>query len=416
MSQAACFRTLPQASCAANFGHESLSRVGDVSSSSVNKFLPGLCIYPKRPARRTPHSGLRLRTLSRNFMVRARRSVVTCSAASDRMRGTASFERVCDCLVYPSLDQNGRTKGVIHFIGGAFIGAAPDVIYSVLIELLAKEGYLIVATPFSLSFDHTVSAQGIHTRFNTCLDYLSNTGFAGLSAGDISTLPVYSVGHSLGALMQVVIGSTCSGGRLPKASALISFNNKPASDAVPFFDQMGPTLAQVAPIVESSPATEFARAFSSEAIRAVLDSRVPLPPAVGDNLQSFRQFLDQIPAVFDQVSQGVSEFTPTPAQNRAAASLSYAVPNNLLVKFTQDAIDETDVLEEILGPRSEALGGKLTKVVLTGNHLTPVAPDVKWQAGREYTPADAVAQVLRNVALADLRVLSRNIADWFSSL
>lgn len=66
---------------------------------------------------------------------------------------------------------------------------------SVLIELLAKEGYLIVATPFSLSFDHTVSAQGIHTRFNTCLDYLSNTGFAGLSAGDISTLPVYSVGH-----------------------------------------------------------------------------------------------------------------------------------------------------------------------------------------------------------------------------
>lgn len=42
--------------------------------------------------------------------------------------------------------------------------------------------------------------------------------------------------------------------------------------------------------------------------------------------------------------------------------------------------------------------------------------DVKWQAGREYTPADAVAQVLRNVALADLRVLSRNIADWFSSL
>lgn len=44
------------------------------------------------------------------------------------------------------------------------------------------------------------------------------------------------------------------------------------------------------------------------------------------------------------------------------------------VKFTQDAIDETDVLEEILGPRSEALGGKLTKVVLTGNHLTPVAP------------------------------------------
>lgn len=41
--------------------------------------------------------------------------------------------------------------------------------------------------------------------------------------------------------------------------------------------------------------------FSAEAIRAVLDSRIPLPPVVGDNLQSAREFLDQIPGVFDQV-------------------------------------------------------------------------------------------------------------------
>jgi len=44
------------------------------------------------------------------------------------------------------------------------------------------------------------------------------------------------------------------------------------------------------------------------------------------------------------------------------------------VKFTQDAIDETDTLEEVLRARTEALGGKLNKVVLNGNHLTPIAP------------------------------------------
>jgi len=66
---------------------------------------------------------------------------------------------------------------------------------SVLIELLAKEGFLIVATPYRLSFDHTVSAQGIHTRFTSCLDYLSTSGFGDLSAEEISLLPVYSVGH-----------------------------------------------------------------------------------------------------------------------------------------------------------------------------------------------------------------------------
>lgn len=337
-------------------------------------------------------------------------------AAPDQMRGGPSssppYERIRECLVYPS---SGRTKGIIHFLGGAFIGAAPDVIYNVMIDLLSKEGFVIVATPYRLSFDHTVSAQGIHARVNSCLDYLSAYGFGDFSAEEISSLPLYSVGHSLGALMQVLIGSTCSG-RLPQANALVSFNNKPASDAVPFFEQMGPTMQQVAPLVESSPVTEFARAFSSEAIRAVLDSPIPLPPAVGDNLQSVRQFLDQIPGVFDQMSQGVSEFTPTPAQNRATATLSYAVPNNLLVKFTQDAIDETDTPEEVLKPRIDVLGGRLTKVVLNGTHLTPVAPDVKWRPGREYTPADAVAQVLRNAALADLRGLSRYIADYFTSL
>lgn len=69
-------------------------------------------------------------------------------AAPEQMRGTAPYERVRECLVYPSLASNGRTKGIIHFLGGAFIGAAPDVIYryelfaitfvSMLTRILAK--------------------------------------------------------------------------------------------------------------------------------------------------------------------------------------------------------------------------------------------------------------------------------------
>jgi hypothetical protein len=46
---------------------------------------------------------------------------------------------------------------------------------------------------------------------------------------------------------------------------------------------------------------------------------------------------------------------------------------SMQVKFTSDAIDETDALEAVLRPRTEELGGKLTKVVLNGTHLTPVA-------------------------------------------
>lgn len=41
------------------------------------------------------------------------------------------------------------------------------------------------------------------------------------------------------------------------------------------------------------------------------------------------------------------------------------------VKFGFDTIDETDTLEKTLQPRIESYGGKLEKVVLSGNHITP---------------------------------------------
>lgn len=41
------------------------------------------------------------------------------------------------------------------------------------------------------------------------------------------------------------------------------------------------------------------------------------------------------------------------------------------MKFDLDPIDETDRLEETLKPRIESFGGKVEKIALTGNHITP---------------------------------------------
>lgn len=41
------------------------------------------------------------------------------------------------------------------------------------------------------------------------------------------------------------------------------------------------------------------------------------------------------------------------------------------VKFSFDAIDETDLLEETLRPRVQSIGGTLEKIQLNGNHITP---------------------------------------------
>ena len=126
MSQAVHFRLLPQTSCVANPGHESVGS----SSSSLSKLAHRMIAFTKQAGKKGPHRGVRVWGLrSRGFRTCARRSVVTNVAVPDQMRGTAPYERIKECLVYPSLDPSGRTKGIIHFLGGAFIGAAPAVIY-----------------------------------------------------------------------------------------------------------------------------------------------------------------------------------------------------------------------------------------------------------------------------------------------
>eukprot|EP00897_Mesotaenium_endlicherianum_P010393 jgi/Mesen1/9382/ME000610S08693 len=288
-----------------------------------------------------------------------------------------------------------------------------------MIELLAKEGYLVVATPYNITFDHKSSTRVIHERFNACIDDLSANGFrpAGLSGADVEGLPIYGVGHSLGALMHVLVGSFCTdAGRLPQANVMVSFNNKAATGAVPFFDQLQPALRELVPLVEALPVTGIALSFLEQAQEAAARNFSQLPAEVQKGLEPLGRFSEQIIPVFSQVSNGVSDFTPTPEENRLTISRSYAIPHNLLVKYTIDTIDETDILLSLLQVRTRELGGSVEQVELSGTHATPLAPDIKWEVGAAYSPVDAVAQSLKTVALADLRATTKAISEWLDRL
>jgi hypothetical protein len=199
-----------------------------IPPSQTNKFLQSKSSQKRKPSVRQINS-LKARSISE----------AAATESVQRIVAPPPYQRVGDCLVYPS---KGKPKGLIHFLGGAFIGAAPDVTYryvtsslqfhrrnpplllpfeydlkgvgsgelmmewvgvcmrepSFFIELLAKEGFLIVATPYNVTFDHTVSAQVIQNRFNRCLDILSTSSRflpAELNPDDVAALPIFSVGH-----------------------------------------------------------------------------------------------------------------------------------------------------------------------------------------------------------------------------
>ena len=62
-------------------------------------------------------------------------------------------------------DTRQQPRALIHFLGGALLGAAPQLSYRYLLERLARRGYLIVATPYQLSFDHLKSCDEIIDKF-----------------------------------------------------------------------------------------------------------------------------------------------------------------------------------------------------------------------------------------------------------
>eukprot|EP00268_Persea_americana_P021425 TRINITY_DN21367_c0_g1_i3.p1 TRINITY_DN21367_c0_g1~~TRINITY_DN21367_c0_g1_i3.p1 ORF type:complete len:426 (+),score=84.56 TRINITY_DN21367_c0_g1_i3:246-1523(+) len=325
------------------------------------------------------------------------------------------YTRLDSCLVITP-PKGKKPCAIIKFLGGAFVGAVPEVTYGHLMSLLAKEGFLVISVPYNVTFNHAQAAKEVYERFNACLDMILTSGLpnADLNVGDLVQLPVFSVGHSNGALLQLLTGSYFSE-KIPKANVIISYNNRPATEAVPYFEQFGPMVSQLMPIVEANPMFTMARTASGDAWKALID-------AAGGIIQdqetiiSLTKFVDQLPSVMNQVTQGISEFKPTPSENRDFCKKSYNVPYTLLVKFSLDNIDETDLLEDILKPRVDSLGGTLEKVTLAGSHLTPCAQDLTWKVGDVYTPADAIAQGLKSISLNDTKVLSRTITSWLKEL
>lgn len=69
--------------------------------------------------------------------------------------------------------------------------------FSLLMELLAKEGFLIVSVPYGVTFDHSAAAREAYERFHACFDRLISSGVpeSDLTGSELGDLPLYSVGH-----------------------------------------------------------------------------------------------------------------------------------------------------------------------------------------------------------------------------
>jgi hypothetical protein len=177
-----------------------------------------------------------------------------------------------------------RPIGVIHFLGGAFVATAPNLTYRWLLEQLGKAGYVVIATPFVNTLDHVAIARGVLNRFETILTRLQATNALGQRY-----LPIYGVGHSMGAKLHLLIGSLFPVERA--GNILLSFNNYPVRRSIPFVEQLE------------------------------LDTTFNL------------------------------EFIPSPEETNQLIAKRYDVRRNLLIRFNNDEIDQTIALTPVLQER-----------------------------------------------------------------
>ena len=237
-------------------------------------------------------------------------------------------------------------KGIIHFLGGAFVATAPHVSYRSILEDLCQAGYAVIATPFLNTFDHFAIAREVLNRFETVLERLQRSNK--LSTG---YLPIYGVGHSMGCKLHLLIGSLYDVERA--GNILISFNNYPATKAVPFMEQFNIT------------------------------------PALN------------------------VEFAPSPLETEKLIAEYYSVRRNLLLKFTQDNLDQTVNLNSVLQSKFSDM---VTLRTLTGTHLTPLSQNVKWQTGDLFTPIDAIGQWFNQGMSRNLHNLRKELIAWLNPM
>jgi len=275
-------------------------------------------------------------------------------------------------------------RGLAFFLGGAFVGAAPQLAYSALCQRMADAGYVVLATPFRLQFDYLTLCDEILSTAEPAHDAL---------VAEYGELPVVGVGHSCGALLHVLLSSAFRGtGGLADvervANCLISFNDKKASDAIPFFGELVAPAASSVLRLENDPLLQPWRdaiAASLERLDALLRIENETAAGAAGGTPGARRggaspsavalasqvlpVLDQIEPCLREIDGGRTEFTPAPDETRRSAAKLYEARRTLVLRFTDDTLDESPPLPAVL-----QRGGDVRLASLPGTHLTPLTP------------------------------------------
>lgn len=319
-----------------------------------------------------------------------------------------------------NIDDNSNNikqpTGVIHFLGGAFVGAAPHLSYRYLLEELCAAGYIVVATPYRLDLDYVRSCDEILSKFdNVAIKLVSKYGY----------LPVIGLGHSCGALLQTLITSLFPDA--PRAAnILISFNNKPVSSAIPAFEELVLPISQQI-MSDNSQSKTFRETVANirntfDSVFDLYSSSPLLPQILKDELvpavKNVLEIADQIPPLLKTFADGKKEFIPSPIDTKEVCRRMYRARRTLLIQFENDDLDESAEIEKVLKEANTIMRMKRPMVEMevslrkmTGTHITPLTLPINLVIDQTsevlpLVPAEVFTQARNTVSKQFLRTIN----------
>lgn len=230
--------------------------------------------------------------------------------------------------------------GVVHFVGGAGFGVAPQLCYNTLLSsLVDRAGVMVIATPYGLDTDHWKLSQMVHQEFAQAWDATKE-----MTSTDEDSTPVFRIGHSLGAKL-LVLKSVRDAEEMvveegsPKkgdALALLAFNNFGIKDSA----------ALAADFIGRIQGGDR----GSEVARNVFDAfnvvqQIASSTGLGGNF----------------------DVSPTPEELENRAAQKYNAASTALYRFDPDTLDCSKQLLDNL-----PMNAKVTFNELEGSHLSPV--------------------------------------------
>ncbi len=253
-----------------------------------------------------------------------------------------------NAVLYPPTNElTTQPRAVLHFLGASLVGAAPHFTYRLLLESLGALGYVIVATPYNVTFDHLAACDSVLQQFDLAKkDIVDRYG---------CSPPVIGIGHSGGALLHMFISSFFHDDVLKHGNIFLGINDRPLTDAIPAFQEIISPVARRAivdkPTSQSSKSLDFMRRFVDTGMRTYADSSVSPLFFGNDIMPLIREGLamaDQIPPLLKSIVNGSFHYNPPSQQARDSFRLMYRTKHTLLVKLTNDTNDESVEFERIL--------------------------------------------------------------------